>query len=175
MAALPFPDDLTPEQEAVASEVRDARNGRLPDLFRLLLHSPNVAHGWLGLGTALRYQSSLDEGVREMLICYVSQRRNCPSEVTIHGPLAAAAGVASKALEDLSAWRSSTLLSDAQRAALRLAEAAADGTEPDEDTLASVMETFPPQDVLEIYALVAYYTAIAQFMNATGLTARHAG
>lgn len=174
MAALPFPEDLTPDQEAMATEVRDARNGRLPDLFRMLLHSPNVARGWLGLGTALRFQSSLDEGVREMLICYVSQLRDCPSEVTVHAPLAAAAGIPAEALEDLSAWRSSNLLSAEQRAALGLAEVVAAGTEPDGEALASASEAFSAQDVLEIYALVAYYTAIAQFMNATGLSARHA-
>jgi AhpD family alkylhydroperoxidase len=175
MAAFPLPEDLTPEQEAVATEVRNARNGRLPDLFRMLLHSPNVAHGWLGLGTALRYQSSLDEGVREMLICYVSQLQNCPSEVTTHAPLARAAGIPAAALENLAAWHASTDLSFEQRAALRLAESAVAGTEPDAETLSSVGQAFSTQEILEIFALVAYYTAIAQFMNATGLSARHAG
>lgn len=175
MALFPFPEDLTAEQEAVAEEIRAARGGRLPDLFRMLLHSPNVARGWLGLGTALRYQSSLDEGVREMVICYVSQIHDCPSEVAVHGPLAEAAGVPADALKDLTAWRTSTTLSTEQGAALRLAEIAVRSEMPDDDTLTAVGESFPQQEVLEIFALVAYYTAIAQFMHSTGLSARHAG
>lgn len=171
MASLALPAELTAAQLVVADEIRAARGGRLPDLFLMLLHSPDVARGWLGLGTAIRYQTSLDDGVRELLICYVAQMQRCPSEVATHTPLAVAAGVPVRALQELGAWRSSSLLTDEQRVALVLAECAVAGTPPDDNSLADALEAFAAQGVLEVLALVAYYTAIALFLNASGVAA----
>lgn len=172
MASVALPNELTAAQLVVADEIRAARGGRLPDLFRMLLHSPDVARGWLGLGTAIRYQTSLDDGVRELLICYVAQMQRCPSEVATHTPLAVAAGVPADALRALGAWRSSSLLlTDEQRVALVLAERAVVGTPPDDNCLADALEAFGEQGVLEVLALVAYYTAIALFLNSAGVAA----
>lgn len=170
MADFPFPQTLTPDQARVADEIRTARGGRLPDLFRMLLHSPNVARGWLGLGTALRYQTSLEDGIRELVICYVAVVKDCPSEVTVHGPIAEGAGVPPEVLAALPQWRTSQDLTPAARAALDLAEAAVAERAPSDTVLEAATTALTRQGALEVLALVAYYTAIAVFLQATGLT-----
>lgn len=169
MPIIPFLDDFTIEQSAAEGEIRAARQGRLPDLFRIMLHSPTVSSGWLALGTAIRYHTSLSSAVRETLITFVAQQRGCAHEVTVHAPLAEAAGVPAEALVDLSTWRLSTQLDDAVRTALAIAEPALAGTAPDGTDVAAASAVFGEQGVLEIVALVGYYTAIATFMLGIGL------
>ena len=169
MAIIAFPENLDSDQEAAASTIRQARQGRLPDLFRIMLHSPEVARGWLSLGTAIRYRSSLGDAVRETLITYVAQARACDHEVAAHTPLAEAAGVPASALADLSGWRDSAELGQEIRTALALAEPAIAGQAPGADAVVAAVDEFGERGVMEIVALVGYYTAIAIFMDGIGL------
>lgn len=165
MAIIDYPQDLSAAQEAVVDEIRANRGGRLPDLFRIMLHSPEVARGWLGLGTAVRYHTSLDDAVRETLICYVAKARNCRYEYANHAPIAEAAGVPPEALTQLQDWRAASLLTQDQRVALAVAEAAAEAAAPDGADLRAALGRYGEQGVLEIFALVSYYTAVALFLN----------
>lgn len=169
MAIIPIPDDLSSDQEVAAAEIRDARQGRLPDLFRIMLHSSDVARGWLSLGTAIRYRSSLDDDVRETLITFVAQARGCAHEVAAHAPLAEAAGVSASALDDLPEWRSSSEFGPALRTALAVADAVVAGGAPVPDVVTAAVEEFGERGVLEVVALVGYYTAVAVFMDGIGL------
>ena len=169
MPIISYLEDLDPDQEAAADEIREARQGRLPDLFRIMLHSPDIARGWLSLGTAIRYRASLDDPVRETLITYVAQVRGCDHEVAAHTPLAEAAGVPASVLADLSRWRESDDVGQELGVALAVAEPVMSGRTPAPDAVTAAVEEFGEQGVMEIVALVGYYTAVALFMDGIGL------
>lgn len=60
MARLPYADAASSaETRALADQIRAERGGRLGNLYRMLLHSPPVAAGWLHFLTAIRQQCDL--------------------------------------------------------------------------------------------------------------------
>lgn len=162
---VPFPVDLTPDQVAAEEEIRASRDGKLADLFRILLHAPDVATGWAGLGTSIRYRLALDADVRELLICFVAHRCRCPLEEDAHRPLALEAGVPRSLLDDLDDWRSSAEIGDRHRAALETAESALRG----EPAGSTAIDTLDARTLVELHALVAYYAAVSLFLNGMGL------
>ena len=167
MMSLDFPKEFSNEQQQVEEEIRKNRSGQLAPLFNMLLHSPEVARGWAALGTAIRFRTSLSDDVRELLIYFTALRTDCPVEVTWHHPMALEAGVPQEVLDDLGDWRASQRISDQYRTVLAVGECALQGKEfssasPNDDAMSATT-------VVEIYALVVYYAAVAQFLNGTGL------
>lgn len=79
------------------------------------------AKRFYGVGSVLE-QSSLPKATRELVMLRVSQINGCSMCIDIHTKEAAAAGEEAVRLHQVAAWRESTVFSEAERAALALAE-----------------------------------------------------
>nr|WP_285498463.1 carboxymuconolactone decarboxylase family protein [Actinomadura sp. NBRC 104425] len=112
--------------------------------------------------------SSLPKSVRELVMLRVSQINGCAMCIDMHTKEAAAAGEEAVRLHLVAAWREATVFSEAERAALALAEegtrlADAGGGVSDE-TWARVREHFDDDQTGTLIALVAMMNA-ANRMN----------
>lgn len=167
MARLEFPnlDDDAGSGAIVAAEVLRQRHGTLPNLYRMLLHSPELAAGWLQMGTAVRYRSSLDDLLREMTICAVARVCDSDYEWAHHAPLARRAGATEHQLASLPDEVDGAALTPAQRAALTYVAGVA-RLDVSDACFAAVSEHFSAADVVELTATAAYYAGVARFLGA---------
>lgn len=83
---------LDPEQQETFDWVVESR-GRMLRPFEVLLHSPGIARAVAELGARVRFQSSLSDHDRELVIITAADVHGCDFEWDSHLPLAREAGV----------------------------------------------------------------------------------
>jgi alkylhydroperoxidase family enzyme len=171
MARIDYPDldSADDDVRAVAQQVRDARGGRLLNLYRMQLHNPAITAGWLALGTAVRYKSELDPKLRELAICYVARLTGAEYEWQAHRKLALGEGFDGQALDGILDWRSSKAFDERQRAVLGVAEASTRNVEVDDATFNSVKAHLPARHIVELVATIGYYNMVARFLVGLGV------
>ncbi|MEO8136235.1 MAG: carboxymuconolactone decarboxylase family protein, partial [Betaproteobacteria bacterium] len=52
MARMPYAETTATDIAQLAEQIKAERGGKMLNLYRMLLHSPPVARGWLNLFTA---------------------------------------------------------------------------------------------------------------------------
>ncbi len=168
MARIEYPDlaGAGPEVSALVHQIQQERGGRLLNLYRLLLHNPNVAAGWLRLGTAVRYESNLDGALRELAICRVARLTVAEYEWRAHRPLALREGVPAEQLDALDAWQESPLFDARQRAALAYTDAMTRLVQVDDETFAAVREQLSPRQIVELTVTIGFYNMVSRFLVA---------
>jgi AhpD family alkylhydroperoxidase len=108
-------------------------------------------------------QSSLPKATRDLVMLRVSQINGCGLCVDMHTKEAAAAGETSLRLNLVAAWRETTVFTEAERAALALAE---EGTRladahhgVSDETWAQVRKHYDDDQIAALVALVAMINA----------------
>jgi alkylhydroperoxidase family enzyme len=71
VARIPYADPDRPEVQDIVRRIT-AERGSVLHLYRMLLHSPPIAAGWLACFTAIRQQSSLPGDLRELVIMRIA-------------------------------------------------------------------------------------------------------
>ena len=114
MARIPYADVDREETRTLVTEIA-AQRGSVLHLYRMLLHSPPIAAGWLHYLTAVRHESTLPGALRELAIMRVALLNRAPYEADQHAPIACAEGLSEAQLDALRTWRSSNDRSAAAR------------------------------------------------------------
>src|SRR5262245_65534537 len=122
MARIPYADFDRGETRTLVSEIV-AQRGSVLHLYRMLLHSPPIAAGWLHYLTAVRHESSLPGALRELAIMRVALLNGARYEADQHAPIARAEGLSEAQLDALRTWRSSNVFDPQQRAVLAYTDA----------------------------------------------------
>ena len=92
MARVPLIGEERGDLTAFISRVKSER-GRLINLYRVLLNSPPVAESWLDFNSAVRFKTTLEPALREMIILRVcvlngaEYQAVCPSTTMAASPL----------------------------------------------------------------------------------------
>jgi hypothetical protein len=145
--------DLAPFIERVKAE-----RGKLINLYRVLMNSPAVAAGWLDFNTVVRYKTSLDAALREMIILRVSLLNGAEYQAKIHGASHALhAGLTADQIAALSQWQDSKLFSPAQRAALAWTDAMTRQIDVPDAVHDDLKQHFNDQAITEITVLAGAY------------------
>ncbi|MFB9834759.1 carboxymuconolactone decarboxylase family protein [Actinoallomurus acaciae] len=120
-------------------------------------------------------QSSLPKATQNLVMLRVSQINGCGYCVDFHSKEAAAAGETAVRLSLVAAWRESTVFTDAERAALALAE---EGTRladaylgVSDETWAQVREHYDDDQI----AALVYLVAMINAANRLGVIVRNQG
>jgi 4-carboxymuconolactone decarboxylase len=172
------PEELDDDQRAVyegitsgpratsnrASSLVD-ENGRLGGPFNAMLYSPNVGNALQGLGAAIRYKTSLGDAAREVCICRVAVEAQCDTEWIAHSRLASAAGVTDEQLGALLRSDVPTGLEVEAGTALEVAELLLSTGDLDDSQFAHAIETLGGQALMEVIALVGYYSLLGLSMR----------
>jgi alkylhydroperoxidase family enzyme len=145
---------------------RLAGRGRLPSpLYRTLAHAPEVLQGWSQLADALRFGSSADAGLRELVILRLAQLGHAPYAWAYHRPAALANGVSEDRVIQLSHWRTSTVFDPATRAVLDYAESMA-RNEVTPEAFQAMAAGRSEQEVVELTVLVGFYCGVVRALRA---------
>jgi AhpD family alkylhydroperoxidase len=165
VARLDYADITRPEARALAEEIATAR-GRVLHLYRMLLHSPPIAAGWLRLLSAVRRESTLAGSLRELVIMRVAGLNSAAYEADQHTPIALAEGITRAQLDALDDWGASDLFDSRQRAVLRLTDAMTRGVQVDDAVFAEARAQFDPREMVELVVTVAAYNMVSRVLEA---------
>ncbi|HEY6635450.1 MAG TPA: carboxymuconolactone decarboxylase family protein [Acidimicrobiia bacterium] len=156
-------DQASASQMEVFDHIVSSR-GRMLRPFAVMLHRPEIARATADLGAVLRYASTLSDHDRELVIVITAVERDCAFELDAHRPLAAEAGVAP---ETITAVADGGDVADARDAAIVAYVRALTRTgTADDTTFHGAHDIFGDEGVVELTAIVGYYTMLAMSMNA---------
>jgi AhpD family alkylhydroperoxidase len=170
MARLEYLDEeVRPDLADLVARIRGARGDRLINLYKLLLHSPPVAEGWLAMGGALRNETEVDGLVRELAIVRVSIVTASDYEYRAHCRHALNEGATEQQLAALERWWESDLFDDRQQAALRVADAMTTRVDVEPQEFAGLEEHFTPREQLELVVNIAFYNMVSRVLAALAI------
>jgi AhpD family alkylhydroperoxidase len=135
------------------------------DLFSSPIAGKILKH-FTAAGKAVK-DAGLPESTRELVLLRVSQINGCGFCVDMHSKDAAHAGETAQRLHMVAAWREATVFTDAERAALELAEqgtriADAAGGVPDE-VWANAAKHYDENQLVTLVATIATINAFNRF------------
>jgi len=168
MARLAYPDIERDELKPLIGEIVAAR-GSLLHLYRMLLHSPPVAEGWLHLLSAIRGSVSLPGALRELIIMRVAVLNGAPYEADQHRGIALREGVSEAQLEALDGWEGSDLFGPKERATLALTDAMTRQVQVPDVVFEAVRSQFDQLAVVEMVATVAAYNMVSRVLEALAI------
>ena len=165
-----LPNAPAAQQAAVADELALAAAvmGFEPNSLKIMAHRPEILRGFLSLSASIMGpEAKLDAGLRQMISYIASAAAGCNycQAHTAHG--AHHHGVAAEKIEALWLYETSPLFSEAERAALTLAQAAAQ--QPCQTTKAhyqALAAHFTDAEAAEITAIVALFGFLNRWNDA---------
>lgn len=163
---LPTPDTMTDDQKRVYEKIVSGPRGRLVGPLRAALHSPELAERWQALGALLRFGTSLAPRVSELAIVVTARRWNSQIEWHIHAQAARAAGISDAVLDAIQA-RETPMFDNADDAVVyEFARQIQETGQVDPDLYAQAVARWDAVGVVELTAVIGYYTMVSMTLNA---------
>jgi len=168
MARVPLIDEnSTPEIAALVKKIRGARGGQLHDFYRALLHSPGLASAWFDFNNAVRFQTGLDDRLRELVIVRVAHLNGAGYVVDIHkAHYAEPAGVTRAEVEALADWRRAGSFGPRENAMLAYVDAMTRDVAVPEVVFKALRDHFSERETVELTVLIAAYNMHTRVLRA---------
>jgi 4-carboxymuconolactone decarboxylase len=160
---------MTPEQRRVYDSIVGGIRGELVGPLRAALHSPELAEAWSRLGAILRFGTSLPPRVSELAIIVTARRWNSQVEWLIHSESARKAGVSESAIEAIKDARAPVFddpeLADVYEYVRQMQHSG----DVSDELYGRIVARWQAVGVVELTALVGYYTMVSMTLNAHGI------
>jgi 4-carboxymuconolactone decarboxylase len=171
MARVPLIDDKDhPEFAELAAKFRAGRRGRLINIYRMLLNSPALAESWFNHSNAVRWKTTLDGRLREIIIIRMGHLTHAQYVLRQHVPaLALADGLSLAECDALADWRASQFFSARERSALAYADVMTREIVVPDDVFAEVARCFDQRQIVELTVLIGSYNMNARVLQALEL------
>lgn len=163
----PIDERSHPELADLIGRIRGARGGRLLNFYRALLHSPPLAATWLEFNNAVRYQTGIDDRLRELAIMRVAILNRADYVLSIHkARYAGPAGVTRAQSEALADWSSSGHFEPGEKALLAYVDAMTRDVEVPDAVFDAMREHFSEREAVELTVLIAAYDLHTRVLKA---------
>ncbi|MET0631684.1 MAG: carboxymuconolactone decarboxylase family protein [Xanthobacteraceae bacterium] len=171
MARVPLIQEQDhPEFAELIEKFRAGRRGRLINIYRMLLNSPALAESWFNHSNAVRWKTTLDGRLREIVIIRMGHLAKSQYVLRQHVPsLALADGMTLEECDALADWRATTMFSARERAALSYADTMTRDIEVPDAVFAEVARHFDPRQTVELTVLIGTYNMNARVLQALRL------
>lgn len=168
MARMPLYNDRSglDEQRRTVFDAVVSSRGSMIRPYEVLLHSPGLAGPAAELGQQIRFNGSLSDHNRELAILSVSIEVNCPFEWTEHVDIARRVGVREEAIDHLQG--SDDKLDADELLIVRFVRELTDRNTVSDRVFADTRAALGDEQIVELAALVGYYTMLAYVMNVAG-------
>jgi 4-carboxymuconolactone decarboxylase len=157
---------MNPDQRRVYDKVVSGRRGKVQGPLRAALHNADLAERWQALGELLRYNTSLSPRQSELAILVTARACNSPFEWYAHRIEAEKAGIEPSIIESLLAARMPEGLAADDAVVVRYAIELNRSNSVSDATYGDALTRFGERTVVELTALVGYYTMVAMTLNA---------
>ena len=164
-------DELSPQQKAAWDEVVAGPRKKMHGPFFIWLHSPELLSRGEKLGLYARFQSSLPQRLSELCILMIAAHWKAAGEWIDHAPIAMELGVESHALEALRKGLPAEFKNSDERAAYELAQELLNKRDVSDATYARVKAVLGERAILDLVAVLGYYSLIAMSMKTFALQA----
>ena len=167
MARLPYVEPGTsPEVDGLYAEI--AGMGRsVANLYKMLANQPPALAAFLGMSRYVRSASSLDPGLRELLILATAHEFGQEYELAHHREAAQNAGVAPAKIASLEPGGDLTALTEKERCAVDFGRQTARTRDSDAATFKRLQELFPKESVIDLVVTAAWYHLCAVILDST--------
>ena len=163
---LPAPESMNPDQRRVYDKIVSGRRGKIQGPLRAVLHNAELADRWQALGEMLRYNTSLTPRQSELAILVTGRACRSPFEWYAHRVEAEKVGIEPPIIEAILAETMPAGLSEDDAAVVQYASELNRFKSVSDDTYADALARFEERTVMELTALVGYYTMVAMTLNA---------
>jgi 4-carboxymuconolactone decarboxylase len=161
-----------PELAELIAAIRGGRGGRLLNIYKMLLHSPDIAKAWLEQVTAVRWKTALDGGIREIVIIRVAILNRVEYVIKAHVPaFALKEGLTREQCEAIADWRNSKLFNDFQRAALAYTDAMTRDIQVPDAVHTELRRHFDERQIVELTVLIGTYNMHTRVLQALEIDA----
>ena len=151
------PEDV-PDHPALIERIRKGRRGNVINVYKMLLHSPDIASVWLDLVNAVRWKTELDGRLREIVIIRVGYLNRCAYVVKQHVPeLSMPEGLPKEESDALADWRASKFFNERERAALAYTDAVTRDIDVPDAVFAELRKHFSERQIVELTVLIGTY------------------
>ena len=159
-----------PELAELIGKVRAGRRGTLINVYKLLLHSPELADTWLELIGRARFATALDGRLREIAIIRVGYLNRTDYVVKQHVPeLSAPEGLSQAECDALADWQKSSLFSARERAVLAYADAMTRDVTVPEPVFEALRPHFSARQIVELTVLIGIYNMHTRVFTALAI------
>jgi alkylhydroperoxidase family enzyme len=157
MARIPYIEENDhPELAGQIAKIKGVRGGLL-NIYKLLLHSPEIAASWFELVNATR-KTKLSGRMRELAIVRIASAFKYAYALQQHvGRIATAEGVSVADCEALKDWRASKSFDQRERAMLAYVDAMLQSPEVADDVFNGVRKHLSDEETLEVSVIVGLY------------------
>jgi alkylhydroperoxidase family enzyme len=171
MARVPLLQEQDhPELADVMQKYSAGRRGRLLNIYRMLLNAPPLAESWFNHSNTIRWRTTLDGRLREIVIIRMGHLARCQYVLRQHVPsLALADGLSLEECDALADWRATKLFSERERAALAYADTMTRDIQVPDAVFAEVKKHFNPREIVELTVLIGSYNMNARVLEALAL------
>jgi alkylhydroperoxidase family enzyme len=150
------------------------RGGKLANLDRMLLNSPEFAQGWNTMFGVIRGKLSVSLKLRELAICAIGVINEADYEWQAHAPIFLKAGGTQVQLDAIKkgvsdAMENTKLFDESERATLALTYEMTRNVTVKKDTMAKIRSILPTPQVVELIGTIAGYNMVSRFLVATGI------
>ncbi len=137
------------------------------NIYRALLHSPDLAQSWFKHINVVRWGTGLDGRLREILIIRVAHLTGAAYILRQHVPkLAQAEGLGGEHCDALRDRPDSTHFSARERAALALCDAMTESVAVPDGVFEPLRDHFDEREMVELTVLIASYNMHARVLQA---------
>lgn len=160
MARLPYLN-----REDLADENKDLLN-RVINITRVLVHNPDAARAFHGVGNYIRFKSKLDPRLRELAILMVGWLERSPFEWSHHVKLGYDFGVTDDDIKGLIAEAAGqpNNLDPLSKLVLKAAREITRDVGTSEETFNELKKNFPNDQVIDLVMATAFYCAVVRIL-----------
>ncbi len=163
---LPTPETMTREQRRVYDEILSGPRTRVVGPLGPALHQPELASVWAKFGEYLRFGTTIPARLRELAILVTARRWNSQVEWHIHAQAARRAGLPEDVLEAIRAADPPVFDDPLDALIYEYARAMQMTGQVPLDVYENVVEHFQAVGVVELTAVIGYYTLVSMTLNA---------
>lgn len=153
------------EKNDVASEHHDML-GRNINLYRALVHSPNAARSFQGLGQYIRHKSQLDPRLRELAILQVGYLTRSAYEYSHHISIGRQFGVSDDDIRAMIAETEGrpTRLDTLTKAVLRAAREMTRDLAVSEETFSALQAGLDRERIVDLIMTIGFYNGVVRLL-----------
>ena len=159
MSRIPLIEESEhPELSGLIAKIRAGLQGRLPKVYRTMLHASGLIGPWNDYMNSVRWKTDIDGRLREILIIRIAYLNKARYSMRQHVPkVALAEGLTLEECEGLSDWRATTLFSERERVALAYADVMTRDVQVPDSIFEPLRKFFDTRGLIEVTLLIAAY------------------
>lgn len=158
-------EDMSEEQKRVHDEILAGPRTTIVGPMNAWFRSPRLASLAQKLGAFCRFDSTLPQRLTELAILVVARHWTAQIEWSAHQPLAVAAGIDQAITQAIAEYGEPHFEKTDERILYGFCRELMEKKSVSEETYAAALGEFGEQTLVELVALLGYYTSVAMILN----------